>query len=496
MKKILTLIIDGIGISDKEEGNALKKAKMPNYTKLLEEYPNTIVSSSGTSVGLSDGQIGNSMVGYTTISAGQIIKQKSSYAGEAVDIDALATNPALKNLMEKVKKNKSTIHIMGLMSDGGISSNIDNTIKLINFLKTQEVKIVIDFIADGKDVETKSALKYIEMLEETETPIVSVCGRYNAMDAEEKWDRTKIYYDLVRNGTGLRVKEIRLALKNCYIRNITDEFLPPMLIESDKNIKDNDAIIWMNYNEEGAVQILTALTNNEQITEFPTKRLINVDTLLLFPVNSKVNATVLISEEMYTSNSLGLYLSKLGLTQARIADRRNFDYVTYYFNGEIERKLPKCNNYLIEAPKMDEYEEGNYNSAAITKQIMKCMEKDVDFILASISSVDAAGHSGKFEEAVNALEFVDECIGKIIECAELNFYTIIILSTHGNVESMLDEEEKIKTINTNNKVPFIMTDKQLELVEGSLTGIAPTILSYMDIAIPESMKNSKLLIKE
>lgn len=496
MKKILTLIIDGIGISDKEKGNALKKANMPNFNRLLNDYPNVKISASGSSVGLSEGQAGNSKVGYETISAGQIIKQKSSFADEAVEKDNLATNISIKNLIEKVKKNKSTIHVMGLMSDGGVSSNINNTVKLLNFLKTQDVKVVVDFIADGKDVEAKSAAKYIDLIEETGVPIVSLCGRYYAMDNENKWDRTKIYYDLVRNGNGLKVKEIRLALKNCYIRNITDEFLPPMLIETERNIKDNDGIIWMNYLEDGGFQILTALTNGDEITEFKTSKLINVDTLMLFPVHSKVNGTVLINEETDTSNSLGIYLSKLGMSQARIADRKTYDYVTYYFNGELERKLSKCNNYLIESPKMEAYKERNFTCASITKQIIKCMERDVDFILASVSQIDEVGHTGSLEDTVNTLEFVDECLGKIIESAELNFYTVIILSTHGNVEDMLDEEQKQITVNTTNPVPFIMTDKQIELVDGDLTSIAPTILSYMDIAIPESMKKSKILIKQ
>lgn len=496
MKKILTLIIDGFGVREEEEGNAVKAAKMPNYEMLLSKYPHSLLDASGKAVGLPDGQAGNEVVGYETLAAGQILKQRSSYVHEFVDKDNLATNSAIKTAVEHVKKHRSTLHIIGLMSDGGITSNIEDTIKIIEFLKTQEIKIAVDFIADGKDVEPKSALKYIEMIESTEVPIVSVCGRYYALDDDKKWDRTKIYYELIRNGVGLKVKELPLALKNCYIRNITDEFLPPILVEPDKNIKDNDAILWTNYNEEGASQILTALTNPSEVKEFEPRKLVNTKFLMMYPVDPKINATVLINEEDDTSNSLGLYLSKLGMTQARIADTSSYDCVTYYFNGETEKKLPKCNNYLVELPKLEVGRERLLGAAAITKQIIKCMEKDIDFILASLDSADEEGHTGNFEKTVETLEFLDECLGKIIESAELNFYTVIITSAHGNVEDMISEENKALTTHTNNKVPFIITDSKLKLTDGSLTSVAPTILTYMDISVPESMKSSKILIKD
>lgn len=496
MKKILTLLIDGLGVSEKEEGNAVKRANMPVFSSLLEKYPHTELDASGESVGLTENQVGNETVGYLTLSAGQILKQRSSYVHDFSDVDSLATNTALKNAIEQVKSKNSTMHIMGLMSDGGINSNIDDIIKIIEYLKKQEIKLGIDFIADGKDVEAKSALKYIDEIKKTEVPIISVCGRYYAMDADEKWDRTKIYYDLVRNGEGLKVKELELALKNCYIRNITDEFLPPILVEPDHNIKDNDVIFWVNFHETGATQILTALTNPSEITEFPTKKLNNVKTLMMYPVDPKINATVLINEEEDTSNSLGLYLSKLNMTQARIADKNTYEYVTYYFNGETEKKLSKCTNYLVEIPDTIPGKSIELHAAGVTKQIIKCMEKDTDFILASISAADTVAKTGNFNATVSILEFIDECLKKIMESAELNFYTVIITSPYGSLEAMIDEEGKPITMHTTNKVPFIITDTKLKLKNGALTDIAPTILSYMDISIPESMKDSEILIKD
>lgn len=495
MKKILTLIIDGLGISDVEEGNALKKANMPNYKELLAKYPHVELGASGTAVGLREDQPGNEEVGYKTIGAGRVLKQRSSFMNEFVDVDSLATNPALKDAVEFAKKHRSTIHIIGLMSDGGISSNIKDTIKIIEYLKTQKVKVVIDFIADGKDVEAKSAQQYIEMLQATEVPIVSICGRYYAMDMEGKWDRIKVYYDLIRNGVGLKIKEMPLALKNCYIRNITDEFLPPMIVEQDKNLKKNDVVIWTNFEEDSAKEFLTALSNPEEIDEFETVFVENLKLLTMYPVDEKVNSTVLINEEDDASINLSKYLGKLEITQARVALPEDYENATYFFNGDSRDKIKKCNLYQVEIPCVDTKRQKELHAVAFTKQVIKCMEKDTEFIVAGLGLVDRIGHTGEMEETVKMLEFLDECIGKIVESAALNFYTIVITSTHGNVEEMYDKEGKTVTTHTVNRVPFIMTDSKVQLETGTLADIAPTILSYMDISIPESMRASKVLIK-
>ncbi len=495
MRKILTLVIDGIGESANIEGNALKAAHMPNYQNILENNPHSLLEASGEAVGMREGTPGNAEIGYKTLAAGQIIRQRSSFMNEFVDIDSLATNPSLKEALEQAKKKRSTIHVIGLMSDGGRSSNIKDTVKIIEFLKKRDVKVVIDVIADGKDVEAKSLLDYIAILEKTDVPIATICGRYYAMDDENKWDRTKIYYDLIRNGVGLKIKEIPLALKNCYMRDITDEFLPPIIVEDGRQLKNNDVIIWTNYETESSKEILLALTNPDEVSEFETVAVNNLKVLMMYTADPKIKATALIEEEDDMANSLGVYLGKLQVTQARVALEASYDYVTYYFNGETEDKIPKCNNYLVEVPKIETDRQSELGAAALTKQVIRCMEKDTDFILASIDIVDEAGHNGDYEEAVKRLEFVDECLGRIMESAAMNFYTVVITSTHGNIEEMYREENKTATTNTVNRVPFIITDPKLDLKDGSLKDVAPTLLTYMDISIPDSMKKSKILIK-
>lgn len=495
MKKILMLSLDGVGLNTNEHGNAIKSANMKNFNKLLEEYSHSELDCSGPSVGLREGLAGSEIVGYKTISAGEILKQKSAFAHDFTDTDSLATNPVLKSAIDQVRKKKSMFHIMGLMSDGGVASNIEDVINIINYLKTQEINIGVDFIADGKDTEPKSALNYIERIQETGVPIISICGRYYAMDTNEKWDRTRIYYDLVRAGVGLKIKEIPLALKNCYMRNITDEFLPPMLVESDNNLKDNDVVFWVNYKQSGGKQILSAISNPGGIVDFQTRELKNVNVITMYPVDGCDKTTSLINEEVDMSNSLGQYFGKLGLTQARIAAKNTYDYITYYFNGETNEKIPKCSEYLIDVPESIPDKGIELNAAAITKQIIKCMEKDTDFILASFGAINEVVHTGSFDKTVSILEFIDECLGRIIDSAELNFYTIVIVSPFGSAESMLDEEDKVVTVHTLNKVPFIITDKKIDLVNGTLRDIAPTLLSYMDISIPESMRESDILIK-
>lgn len=495
MKKILTLVLDGLGLSEKEEGNAIAMADMPNYKGMLKDFPNVELEASGPGVGMRENQPGNAEVGYKTIACGRVLRQRSSFMSEFVDKDSLATNKNLKAAVEYAKKKKSTIHIMGLMSDAGLSSNIEDTIKIIEYLKTQDVKMVIDFIADGKDVEDKSALYYVEKLEETEVPIATICGRYYAMDDGEKWDRTKIYYDLIRNGVGLKVKEIPLALKNCYMRNITDEFLPPIIVKENKQLQNNDVVICTNYEVESAKQILIALTNASEIDEFDTVTVENLKLLMMYAGDEKIKGTALIDEESDIANSLGKYFGRLGISQARVALESGFDHVTYYFNGEDDEKIPKCANYLVDVPKIETDRPRELALAALTKQIIKCMDRDTEFILAGIDTADEIGHTGNLEETVQILEFIDECLGKILESASLNFYTVIVTSTHGNVEEMLIDENKASTVNTCDKVPFIVNDPKLSLTNGKLTDVAPTILSLMDISIPETM-NGKILIKE
>ena len=495
MKKILMVMLDGIGLSDKYEGNAFKNANMKNFNKLYEDYPHANIDCSGEVVGLPKGQAGNDMIGYMTLASGEIIKQRSSFVRDFTDIDSLATNPVLKSAIEQVKKKKSTFHIIGLMSDGGINSNIDDVINIIEFLKTQDISIGVDFIADGRDVEAKSALKYIDRILSTGVPIVSICGRYYAMNNDGKWDRTRIYYDLVRNGVGLKIKEIPLALKNCYIRNITDEFLPPMIVEPDKNLKDNDVVFWINYKDDGINQTLMALSNPYSITEFQTRENKNISFITMYPQGENILSTPLINQEVDMSNSMGQYLAKLEFSQARIATKESYDNVTYYFNGESKQKIPKCNDYLINVGEVIPGKEKELNSAGVAKQIIKCMEKDTDFILASFSAIEEVSKTGNFENTVKILNFIDECLGKIIENAELNFYTLIIASTFGSVEEMIDEEGHPTTIHTNNKTPLIICDNKITLKDGALPDIAPTILSYMDISIPESMKSSSILIE-
>lgn len=494
MKKVLMVTLDGIGLSNNEKGNAFKEADMKNFKYLYENYAHASIECSGKSVGLPEGQPGNATIGYMTLTSGEIVKQRSSFVHDFTDIDSLATNTVLKESIDQVKKKKSTFHIVGLMSDGGVNSNIDDVITIIEFLKSHNINIGVDFIADGHDVDAKSATKYINRILETGVPIISICGRYYAMNNDGKWDRTRIYYDLIRNGVGLKIKEIPLALKNCYIRNITDEFLPPMIVEPDRNLKDNDVVLWINYKEEETNQILLALTNPEEITEFQTRESKNMTFISMYKESENIKTTPLISSEDNVSNSLGVYLSKLDLSQARIASKPSYNNVTYYFNGGNNQKLSKCNNYLIEVPETIPGKEKELNCAAITKQIIKCMEKDTDFILASFGEIENTSNSGDYNSTIKILKFVDECLGKIMDYAELNFYTLVLVSTFGSVEEMLNEEDNITIKHTTNKTPFVITDNKIKLKDGTLPDIVPTLLEYMDISIPESMRKSNILI--
>ena len=495
MKKIVTIVFDGFGMRDEEKGNAVKAADMVNFNKFWNKYPHALLDASEEKVGLSKGQFGNSEVGHMTIGAGRLVKQNETIVNEL--LASIEENEVFKDL---IKENDKRIHLMGLCSDGNVHAGIDDFINLYNSLiKNGFTKIYFHLITDGRDTNPMSAYKYIKMIEDEINKnnigtIATICGRYYAMDRDDNYKRTNLYYDLVTRAKGTAIKNIEKALNSCYKIKETDEFIRPLLVDEEGKIKNGDILIWMNYRADRSKQILSALTDPDY-SNFNTLKMDNLKVYSFFPVDKNIN-TISFLEKPIIKNPLGLYLSELDFTQARIAESEKFPHVTYFFDGGYKGKINKCNTFEIPSPNVKTYDLMPEMSAIpVTKKVIECMMQDYDFILVNFANPDMVGHTGNFIAASKACMAVDLCLSKIVEKAEENFYKVILLADHGNADIMIDENDQPVTTHTLSKVPFILMDENVKLKdEGDLTMVAPTILEYMEIALPEEMKETESLI--
>ncbi len=501
MKKIITIILDGFGYREDVHGNAIKQAVMPNYDKFWNAYPHTLLRASEKSVGLPEGQFGNSEVGHMTIGAGKILRQKQLIATEELESDNFADNDNFIDLIEYAKEENKKVHIMGLLSDGGVHAHIDHFIKMLEHLKKQEIEqIYFHPISDGRDTDVHSIMKCLTKLqiainENKVGAIASLCGRYYAMDRDNHYDRIKLYYDLVTKGKGAKPIDINKAINACYAKKVTDEFLPPILLDSNGLIENGDVLIWMNYRTDRAKQILNALTN-PNFDQFENEvNTINLYTL--FEMDKSIKSKIFFKEE-HTDNPLGLYLSKLGLTQARIAETEKYNHVTKFFDCEYTGTIKGCDKFLVPSPHVATYDlKPEMSALEVTKKVLNCLEKDYDFILVNYANPDMVGHTGNMNATIKALQIVDACLKKVFEAAENNFYTVILLADHGNADIMIDDNEQVVTTHTLSKVPFIIGDLKVKIRnDGNLSNVAPTILKYMDIALPDEMADTKNLFVE
>ena len=503
MKKVIMVILDGFGLNDLENGNAIKAANMETFNNLFKEYPHSVLQASGEYVGLPDDQFGNSEVGHLTIGAGRRIKQDLLKANELLGSPSIEQNDKLIELVDHTINNNSTLHLCGLVSDGRVHSDIKYMKNILGHLKNMGVKKVkFHAITDGRDTKVDSSIGYLTELENVMKAlnigkISTVCGRYYAMDRDNKWERTKVYTDLLLKGVGIKIRTFKTGIEACYKKNLTDEFLPPLILDEDATIKNNDAFLWLNFRGDRSRQILTVL-KNEDFQEYKVKKIDNLKILAItdVPGAKLTNKEYLIeNEEIY---SLGVYLSDLGLRQARIAETEKFAHVTYFFNGGGKVKIKGCDNFLIPSKKVKTYDlTPNMSALEVTEQVLKCLEKDYDFILVNFANPDMLGHTGVIDATVNGLKTIDECLSRIVEAVDNNFYKLIITADHGNCDEMIRKDGSISTTHSIYPVPFILRDKHVSLKhKGDLTEIAPTILKYMDIAIPSEMKDTKTLFVE
>jgi len=500
MRKVLTVVLDGFGYREEEYGNAIKMADTKNFDKLWETYPHTTLFASEEYVGLNPGEFGNSEIGHMTIGAGREIKQHGPKITEFLKSGIYKDNALFNEFIELAKTRN--VHIIGLYSDGKVHSNLEHFLNIYDILKENNAKnIHFHLITDGRDTNTNAGINFVKDLEEKikedkQADITSICGRFYAMDRDTNYDRTRAFYDLITKGMGIKVKTATDGILNLYKKNVTDEFLYPLIVNPDNIIKDGDIILWMNYRSDRGKQIMRAFAS-DNFDAMPTYKYENLDVYSFFPIDEDIKTKNFLND-IDVTNPLGVYLSNLGISQARIAETEKYAHVTYFFDGMYNGKLEKCDKVLIPSPKVETYNmQPEMSATEVTKKTINAMEKDTDFIFVNFANPDMVGHTGDIDATIKAVTTVDVCLQRLYEVAQDNFYTMFILADHGNADIMLDEFNNPVTTHTTSKVPFIITDNNIELKKsGDLTNVAPTILEYMDIALPEEMANTESLIKE
>lgn len=500
MKKILTIILDGFGMREDIYGNAIKNAGMKNFINLWNNYPHSLLKASGTPVGLPDKQCSSSTFGHEIIGTGRAIPNKLTEINEAFKKDRLKYNTKYTEMVDYLKRHPDkSLHITHLLSDGGISSHINHLKCFLNELKKSGIEndIYIHIIADGRDSNKYSVYKYITDISSyliDNVHLASVCGRYYALDETNDYRRTKMFYDLLYNRHGIDSSNLEKVINKCYQKRLSDEYLPPLIADNYKSLEKDDVLMLLNFSKENQSQFLNAITNQDFV-EFSTQPNI-VEIYSLYEIDETKNNNYFFKSAKHHT-TLPEYLSILGLSQAHVYESIKSSSMNYYLNGNRNVSLDNCDLYSVASPVVDSFDmKPEMNSLSIAKTVIKCMEQDYDVIFANFANPDEVGHTGNYQATINSLQAIDVCLGKILEVAEENFYKVVITSSHGKADTIIDRDNNIITKNTLSPVPFMIIDDSIKLRNGVLTSFTPTLLKYMDIAIPKEMKESEILIEK
>ncbi len=503
MKTPTTLIImDGFGLRDEELGNAIKSAPTPVLDKLFAENPTSKLSASGIDVGLPAGQMGNSEVGHTNIGAGRVVYQDLPKISRDIDQGTFFQNPAYQKAMLAAKDQGTAVHIMGLLSDGGVHSHITHiqaAVKMAAQLGC--LKIYVHCFLDGRDVPPTSGKGFVAQMQayckQYGAQIVTVQGRYYAMDRDTNWDRTEKAYAAMVYGEATYIPDPLDAVQGSYNKEVTDEFMTPVVCVKDAEIQPNDTVIFMNFRPDRARQITRTLVDPD-FDGFERKKGFFP---LQFVCTTCYDASMPNVEVAYPSEALknvfGEYISKLGLTQLRIAETEKYAHVTFFFNGGVETVFPGEDRVLIPSPKVATYDMKPDMSA--NEVAAACVERiesgNYDVIILNFANCDMVGHTGVYEAARLAVETVDRCVGQVVEATSKMGGITLITADHGNSEQMFqDDGVSPMTAHTTNPVPFCIVGASVQLRDGILADIAPTMLDLMGLEKPAEMNGKTLIV--
>ncbi|WP_202820039.1 2,3-bisphosphoglycerate-independent phosphoglycerate mutase [Calderihabitans maritimus] len=505
----MLVILDGWGLREATGGNAIAQAHLPNYRYLKKEYPFTTLKASGEYVGLPAGQMGNSEVGHLNIGAGRVVYQELTRISRAIEDGTFFRNQVLLQAVEHAKRNKRALHLMGLLSDGGVHSHIRHLFALLDLARQHRLEqVFIHAFLDGRDVPPANAKEYFlalnEKLQETGLgSVATVMGRYYAMDRDKRWDRTEKAYRAMVAGEGLKAAMPLDALEAAYNRGETDEFVTPTVIVRENGnpvatVKPGDAVIFYNFRADRARQLTRAFVEKDFTAFDRPGGYLGVHFVCMTQYDVEIPAPVAFPPQNLI-NTLGEVLAKEGKRQLRIAETEKYAHVTFFFNGGVEEPNPGEDRILIPSPKVPTYNlKPEMSAYEVTETVLeKIRTGEYDVIILNFANPDMVGHTGIMEAAVKAVEAVDECIGRIWKAVRERDGILIITADHGNAEQMVDPETgESHTAHTDNPVPFILVSdeyKHARLKEGALKDIAPTLLQLLNISKPSEMTGESLL---
>ncbi len=502
IRPVCLIIIDGIGVAGAGETNALTVADTPNLDHYESNYSHTTLKAAGADVGLPDGQMGNSEVGHLNLGAGRVVYQDLTRIDRAIEDGSFFQNQVLAAAVDEAKATGSTLHLMGLVSDGGVHSQDTHVFALLKLAKDRGLdKVIVHCFLDGRDTPPQSALTFIDQLEEKIREIgvgkiATVSGRYYAMDRDKRWQRTKLAYDALVFGQGQKAPSASEAVERSYERGENDEFVLPTIIGAGSRIQDGDSVIFYNFRSDRARQLTIALTQTkfDSFDRGPGPPSLFFVSLTLY--DSKFDLPVAFGQEKIT-NTLAEVIAVEKLRQIHLAETEKYAHVTFFLNGGVEEQVEGEDRVLIPSPKVATYDLMPQMSAeeVATKTVAAIETRTYDFFVINFANCDMVGHTGIFGAAVSAVEAVDAAVGRIVEAVGDQRGATIITSDHGNVEHMVEADGQPRTAHTANSVPMILiTDRPLGLNKGRrLADVAPTVLSLMGIPVPFEMTGENLL---
>ncbi|WP_378183063.1 2,3-bisphosphoglycerate-independent phosphoglycerate mutase [Aquimarina sp. SS2-1] len=503
-KKVILMILDGWGTSPDPKVSAIDHAKTPFIDNLYTKYPNAALRTDGLHVGLPDGQMGNSEVGHMNLGAGRIVYQDLAKINLAIENDTLKNEKSLVDAFNYAKENNKNIHLLGLVSDGGVHSHINHIKGLLDAANAYGLeKVFLHAFTDGRDVDPKSGIDHIKNIKEhmkaSTGKLASIVGRYYAMDRDKRWERVKLAYDLIVNGIGESSTDAIQSIQTNYDNNVTDEFIKPIVLEENGSpvatIKEDDVVLFFNFRTDRGRE-LTEMLSQSDMHEYNTHKLpLYYVTMTNYDENFK--GIKVIYDKANITETLGEVLSKAGKKQIRIAETEKYPHVTFFFSGGQEEPFEGESRILRNSPKVATYDLKPEMSAyelrdALVPELQKA---EADFVCLNFANGDMVGHTGVMEAAIKACEAVDECVKDVVTTGLDNGYSILLISDHGNCETMINPDGSPHTAHTTNPVPFILIDKDnIQIKDGVLGDIAPTILELIGVDQPAAMTQKSLLL--